>query len=316
MWDYLNKYEFESRRDTKSHSFRNDWISLKESVKDNVSDIRFLMEQFVEKKFPTSMIKELFVLNPNNEQIKNHPDLFKWAAAFHSEPLIRFFHENLNTKDEEGAINAAIINYRLDNLKTLKKLGINVFSEKHFCQAIQRSYQLNSSEIVDYYVLYVNKFETTEYSKNILNENQRLIFWAANRGSLNTVDYLIQQGNKFDRKDLIIYACEEGKLDVVKYLVESKNFRNRKDIAPLKEKDLSEIFLRAANFSNQDIVEYLIFEKNVKFTKEIASFLASEHYLGHEGHENLFKIRDANNKLTKELTVKDEVQKPAPKIKI
>lgn len=173
--DFLTKYTVTaSSKLPPMTEFREDWKKLSEANNYN-RYAAFVMEQMIENRFPSILIKELFNLNSNNKEILNNPDIFKWSAAFHFGPLIEFFYKNLNIKDEDGAINAAIINGRLDNLKTLEKLGLNVFSEKHFCQVMNRDISIGRSNIFEYYIDNIDKVEITEYANKILQKHDYLI---------------------------------------------------------------------------------------------------------------------------------------------
>jgi hypothetical protein len=167
--------EYEGNLKFKTESFTNDWKLLKDDNKDNIQTLSFLIEQMIERRFPFIFIKELFLLNPNNEELKNNPDLFKWSAAFHGTQAIKFFYENSNIKDDDAAITAAIINGRLDNLRSLEELGLNIFTEKHFCQAINRKVSIAESGILEYYVENVDKLQITEYSIKTLQKNSSVI---------------------------------------------------------------------------------------------------------------------------------------------
>lgn len=299
--DFLNKYNYVI---THTPHLQEDWNRVKNC---DPSHFVFLMEQLIEKRFPETLIKDLFNSAPNEikDEFKNHSDLFKWSAAFHSEEIIEFFYENLNIKNEheQGAINAAIINFRLDNLKTLNKFGINVFADNHFCQAIQRSHQTKSSAIVEYYLQNKDKFEMTDFSKDLLcNQHESLLRWMTKDQNLEQLSYLIKQGAKFDRGELLKTACANGEIQCLKYLLDSDDFKLRPDVPPLNEKAISEGFIFSISAEEMELVEYFIFEKNIKKTRSISSKIKDRPEIA-----SLFLARDINNEL---LQKKSQVNSP------
>lgn len=305
LLDFLNKYEY--NMDVRSSEFKTDWEYLK---KYNIFDINFVMEQIVEKRFPSNLIKDLFDFCPSKqtEELKNNLNLFKWAAAFNSKETIDFFHKNLTAIDEDGAINAAIINFRLDNLQALTALGINVFTDKNFCQAIQRSYQPRSSKIIEYYLENKDKFHMTEFSKDLLiKQHDQLVDWTIRDDSLDQVKYLIQEGSQINRGELFEKVCMNGELECVKYLLTNENFQLRMDVPILTEKEISAGFMYAVYNEHIHIAEYLVFEQNIKQTRYISAKIKDRPEI-----TSLFRARN----LTTNLVIKDSNEKSLKKIKI
>lgn len=311
---FLTKYEHSSYdiKNYQTAEFNRDWDNVKDKYKENIPTIRLLLEQMIEKKFPTFLIKELFNLHSDKNEIKKNEDLFKWAAAFHSKQLINFLYLNMDVKNEQGAVNAAIINFRLDNLEALNELGINVFSEKHFCQAIGRSHQPRSSEIVEYYLDNKHKFKITEYSKQKLQEHTELIDWVIKKEDFDKVKYLIEQGVGVNRGSLLKEACSDGSLNRVKYILNSKDFDILKENKKLSSKELNEAFIWAATGEHQEIINYFISEYNIPYTigikKDLELYELTE-------VQKLFEVRDNRNALEKELPTQEAVA-PKPKLKL
>jgi ankyrin repeat protein len=303
--EFLQKYEY--RVNTITKEFMVDWENVK---KHNISVLPLLMEQIIEKQYNSNLIIDLYNSAPDKqkEEFKNHPDLFKWAAAYQFPEVIKFFHKELNVKDEQGAINAAIINFRLDNLKTLVSLGINVFTDKYFCQAIKRSYQPQQSDIVEYYLDNKDKFEMTDFSKDLLiKQHKELVGWAISDKNLDKVSYLIKEGSEFNKGELFNKVCMNGHLKAVKYLLNSEDFKLRPDVPQLTDKELSEGFMYAVWNEHMDIVEYLVFEQNIKKTRHITSNTKENPEI-----ISLFRARDLN----RDLKNKDDNTKTAKKLKI
>jgi hypothetical protein len=312
--NFLNKYEkhYHDLNTFKSESFKSDWNKIKNKYKDDIPSIRLLLEQLTEKRFPTFLIKELFNLHSDNDEIKQNKDLFKWAAAFHGKELINFLYENMEVKDEFGAVNAAIINFRLDNLKALSELGINVFNEKNFCQAINRSNQPKSPDIVNYYLENKDKFEISDYGVSKLKEHTQLIAWAIENEDFDKSRYLIEQGVGADRNSLLRSACMDASLNRVKYILESKDFDMLIDNKKLTSENLATAFMWAATTEAEDIVNYLIFDYKIPYFKEIKKEI-KEHEL--DNVKKLFEIRKNHNALHKELSTQSEVV-PKKKLKL
>jgi hypothetical protein len=311
---FLNKYEHQCYdiKNFQTDEFKKDWDGVKDKYKDDIPSIRLLLEQLIEKRFPTFLIKELFNAHSDKDEIKKNEDLFKWAAAFHGKQLINFLYLNMEVKNEQGAVNAAIINFRLDNLQALNELGINIFSEKHFCQAIGRSHQPNKSDIIEYYLENRDKFQITEYGNQKLKEHTRLIEWVIQKDDFDKVKYLFEQGVGANRGNLLKDACSEGSLNRVKYILHSKDFNILKENKKLTSKEIDEAFIFAASGEHHELINYFISEYNLKYSnglkRELKSYELTE-------IQKLFEVRDDRNTLEKELPTQ-EVVAPKPKLKL
>lgn len=297
---FLNKYEKKCYdiKNFQTDEFKRDWNTIKNKYNEDIPSIRLLLEQLIEKRFPASLIKDLFTEHSNKDEIKKNEDLFKWTAAFHGKELINFLYLNMDIKNEQGAVNAAIINFRLDNLKALNDLGINVFNEKNFCQAIARSNQPSSSDIVEYYLENKDKFEIGDYGKKALIAHTELIQWVFRSEKFDMVNYLLEQGVEVNKIDILNIACMDGSLNGVKYILESESFNLLVGNKNLTSTQLDKAFIWAATSDYKDIIDYFINDYNIKYSKQIKAELNLYQL---DNIKKLFEIRDLTKALEKEL---------------
>ncbi len=103
----------------------------------------------------------------------------------------------------------------------------------------------------------------------------------------------------------LVRACRRGHLNIVKYLTKNLEEEFYADIHCFKDSPVKEAFFGG----NLNILEYLIFDVDIQKTNEIEEFLigietnkqSTPHPISFEKLENLFKARDFNKKLQKEL---------------
>lgn len=153
-----------------------------------------LLETLLEKNVSNECITQIF--NFTKEHVKDNENLFKWACAFRHPEIIQLFFDNLNIKPEEPAINASIINFKLENLICLEMLGFDIYKEKYFSQAIARSYQNRKINIIHYYIKNLNKFSTNEisvYSLKQLSEHDFVLDNAFKIGSIKMIDWFLKE---------------------------------------------------------------------------------------------------------------------------
>jgi ankyrin repeat protein len=103
--------------------------------------------------------------------------------------------------------------------------------------------------------------------------------------------------------DLAFYhACSEGRLEVVKYLLSSKELKENVNIHT--ENDIG--FRAACACQQLEVVKYFIFDCDIKKTKDIKEYLKRK---PNEQVRNMFKIRDINKSLEKELVRNEDLSK-------
>lgn len=153
-----------------------------------------LLETLLEKDVSNECITQIF--NFTKEYVKDNENLFKWACAFRHPQIIELFFDNLTIKPEEPAINASIINFRLENLICLEMLGFDIYKEKYFAQTIARSYQNRKINIIHYYIKNLNKFpgnEISAYSLKQLSEHDFVLDNAFKIGSIKIIDFFLKE---------------------------------------------------------------------------------------------------------------------------
>jgi ankyrin repeat protein len=102
------------------------------------------------------------------------------------------------------------------------------------------------------------------------------------------------------------HACSEGHLEIVKYLLSSSDLKEHIDIH--SDNDIA--FRVACSCEQLEVIKYFIFDYNINETKHIKNYLKRK---PNEKVENMFKIREVNKNLEKDLSTN---QKNENKIKL
>lgn len=260
-------------------NFEIDFQCLKRIIAQDPNTINLAIEKFIENKFPIQYIKQLVTLNYENDLIINNNNLFKWACAFHDKELILYFKSILKNIDYDGAINASIINGRFENFLLLVKLEAPVFQEKYFSKSIQRFNQNPDVflQFIDYYITNKDKFNITEFSLYLLNNNLDLLDQALHKNNdlniyNNTIDYLLSSSYPIltIKKTLRILVLSNN-LKLIKKFLNSEKVHNL-----LTQKDMDDFLVEFCNTEkNQfnhislEIVKYILLDKNIPYNSNI-----------------------------------------------
>lgn len=142
-----------------------------------------------------------------------------------------------------------------------------------------------------------------------------------------------QYGNlpKYHLNSYLIIACANGQLEQVKYLLSSQELKENADINCDNDGAfitlcmygfiehyhhiLIKKLLQNENYKEPDyegILQYIIYDKNIQLTEDIVNFLNNIKERNKDFFmkiEKMFSLRDLNQKLKKELSVKTENSK-------
>ncbi len=125
--------------------------------------------------------------------------------------------------------------------------------------------------------------------------------YACQNGHLDIVKYLLTSSELKEHANIhteedsgLKLACSNGHLNIVEYLLTSPELNEHADMNSYNDY----VFLRAFKNNHLELVQYLIFDRNIKKTKAIDSHFEKN---PNEQVENMFKIRELNDKLNQEL---------------
>lgn len=134
-----------------------------------------------------------------------------------------------------------------------------------------------------------------------------------NSGHLDIVKYLLTSPDLKEHVDIhacndggFQWACLNGHLDIVQYLLTSPELKDHVNIHTAKDYG----FQWSGINNHFNIIQYLILDMNIKKTKDIQEYLKE---YPNEQIENMFKLRDLNKKLEKEL-VSDKINNKKMKV--
>lgn len=156
--------EFAKKHGNLSHDdeeLKKNWNDLLEKSK-KTNMLRLCFHTLLEISFPCAYLKEIIEYEEKGKQeILSSEDTFKWACAFGEPELIVYLNDKVKEHNINGAIQATISQYRLDNLKTLVSLGYEkeIYREPNLCQAISTASMVGGGlVIVDYLLRNRKKF--------------------------------------------------------------------------------------------------------------------------------------------------------------
>jgi hypothetical protein len=147
---------------------------------------------------------------------------------------------------------------------------------------------------------------------------------ASHRGKVDIVDFFLTSpkyesciNEDIVNKYVLKPACELLEFDVVNYIIDSPKFSKMVDLH--FEHDL--LFKQAFNNQKTELLQHLIFDLKLTERADIIYFLYDDN-INKQGSEysmnvkNMFKIRDLNEKLDSELSVKPENKQETKRLKI
>jgi hypothetical protein len=139
---------------------RKDWDLVEVDIsngtleKDSLSSV--FIDQLINKNAPLEYIKKLCEYN-TVEHIKNK-EFFKWACAYANLETVKYFNGFCLNNDIEGAMTAAIVNYRPNVVQYLIDNHQGVLKIHNFSLAISRSQANKEFGIIDIYLKNIDKF--------------------------------------------------------------------------------------------------------------------------------------------------------------
>lgn len=175
--DFIKKYEYSKVfKGEYSKDFKEDFNLLLKNSKKNDSLV-LTFHTLLESYFPFEVLKNVIEYDEDGkEQILTNENTFKWSCAFGNKYLLLYLNEKIDEKDKNiaSSVNAAIMQYRVDNVHTLVLMGYEkeVFTENAVLQAISRSRQTGAGlNIVDYLLRNKDKWKMSEYIEKKLEED-------------------------------------------------------------------------------------------------------------------------------------------------
>lgn len=174
--EFIKKYEYTKVFNGEyNKEFKNDLNSLLINSKENKSLV-LTFHTLLESYFPFEILKDVINYDEKGkEEILTNENTFKWSCAFGNKYLLLYLNDKIKEENKHiaSSVNAAIMQYRVDNIQALSLMGYEkeVFTEPAILQSISRSQQTGAGlNIVDYYFKNKQKWKMTPYIDSRLEE--------------------------------------------------------------------------------------------------------------------------------------------------
>ena len=174
--EFIKKYEYTKVFNGEyNKEFKNDLNSLLINSKENKSLV-LTFHTLLESYFPFEILKDVINYDEKGkEEILTNENTFKWSCAFGNKYLLLYLNDKIKEENKHiaSSVNAAIMQYRVDNIQALSLMGYEkeIFTEPAILQAISRSQQTGAGlNIVDYYFKNKQKWKMTPYIESRLEE--------------------------------------------------------------------------------------------------------------------------------------------------
>lgn len=215
--------------------------------------------------------------------------------------------------NEDDALHSACSNGHLAVVDYfLTSPDLQEHADIHACLdwALNTAAQQGELEIVKY-LLTSPKLKDKSY---IHADDDQAFFSACSRGHLAIVDYLLHSPDLKEHANIKLYdnlraTVSNGHLELLKFFLESPKLKTKIDVHA--ENDV--IFICACQFPHKHIMQYLIFDLNIDINENINRYLTQEINPFIEEVKYMFKMRDTNQSLEKELS-SDKINKKKPKL--
>lgn len=161
-----------------------------------------------------------------------------------------------------------------------------------------------------------NKFFRKYRDKSIYEINPALLL-SCKLGDLDEVKYLLISSELKENANInfedplssyrssnpLSNACSQGRLDIIKYLLFSKELKENIDIQKFADSALDSALDAAIDYDHLDTLKYLIFELKIEKTPYVKNFIENASSDEFSYIDNLFKIRDLNDKLNSDMNI-------------
>lgn len=148
-----------------------EWMNIIQSIEPKTRKVHF--EKYLEEKMSGEKLIQLLNYDQKTKQeILQDQNTFKWACAYGDKVLLKELWDNKVVYDEFTAIQACIINSRLDNLCFLEEKGFSLYLDTHLNQLLSRSLQNNyNMKIVLKYLENLDKISLWEITIKKIKES-------------------------------------------------------------------------------------------------------------------------------------------------
>lgn len=148
-----------------------EWMKIIQSIDSKTRKVHF--EKFLEEKMSGEKLIQLLNYDQKTKQeILQDRNTFKWTCAYGDKVLLKELWSNKVVYDEFTAIQACIMNSRLDNLCFLEEMGFSLYLDTHLNQLLSRSLQNNyNMNIVLKYLKNLDKISLLEITIKKIKES-------------------------------------------------------------------------------------------------------------------------------------------------
>lgn len=216
------------------------------------------------------IIKSLFLTKLLTDKIKF--DGFVKACEFGKLNIIEFIHNNNNNNLFKKFLSLSNIFNEAENKETVGFLMACNNNDLNLTK-----YLLNRKEIIK-----------NKNFKTIVNDG---LLSASGANNLEVVEFLFSNFN-IDPYHSFLIACANGNVSVVDYFL--KNAKNN-------QINLFDGFFCSVEEDNQELIKYFIFDYGIKKNEDITKSIRNKQEI-----INMFNLRDINNSLDENLSIKNK----------